>query len=363
MTRRTARLLSGLTTLVVLLATMASLPALAVPRYTAQYGQDCKLCHVNPTGGGLRDLYASQFIVPEELAARGWREDEAVVASPELVPGVTMGLDLRSLMQQLEGGTGTNLAMQGDFYVAAELGFGMLAYFEQGINGSGEIFGAMRGLPLDGYFKAGRFQPDYGWRFADHQMFNRRYLVDTGGTDSPRSFYGSGLEVGVSPGPVTVSASLLGETESHGDAYAARILLHQALGPLNAGVGGSVLRHDRPGDSRRAVGGIWYVAVGPLTWLGEIDETRRDDRLGNLVANEWTWRLQRGVELRGTYSFQDPDRDRHNGLRQRTGAGVAWMPLPVFNLLAMGNYWKIDEGEQVEGASYVEGELVLHFFF
>ncbi|RKZ11985.1 hypothetical protein DRQ50_12670 [bacterium] len=363
MRQRTAPISAGLAGLVTLLALVSAEQALGVPRYTAQYGQDCKLCHVNPTGGGLRDLYASQFIVPEELAARGWRDDEVALASPELAPGVTVGLDLRSLLQQQEGGTGTNLAMQGDFYVGAELGFGLLAYFEQGINGSGEIFGAWRGLPLDGYVKAGRFLPDYGWRFADHQMFNRRYLADVDGTDSPRGFHGSGLEAGISPGAVTVSASLLGGTESNGDSYAARILLHQVLGPVNAGIGGSVLRRDRPGDSRRAVGGIWYLAVGPLTWLGEIDETRQDDRLGNLVANELTLRIRRGLDLRGTYNFQDPDRDRRNGLRQRTGAGVAWMPIPVFNLLAMGNYWKIDEGDLVAGSSYLEGELVLHVFF
>lgn len=359
--RRRPPVIIGLLSTVVLLCLASS--AAAVPRYTAQYGQDCKLCHVNPSGGGLREMYASQFLVPEELASRGWRPDESPAISPELTTNVIFGLDLRSLLQQQEGGTGTNLAMQGDFYLAAELGFGLLAYLEQGINGSGEVFGAMRGLPLDGYLKAGRFMPDYGWRFADHQMFNRRYLTESDGTHSPRSFYGSGVEVGVAPGPLSVSASVLGETESHGDAYAARALLHQALGPVNAGLGGSVLRRDRPGDSRRTVGGIWYLAVGPLTWLGEIDETRRDGRLGNLVANEWTLRVRRGVDLRGTYSFQDPDRDRRNGLRQRYGAGVAWMPLPVFNLLAMGNYWKIDQGALVIGDSYVEGELVLHMFF
>jgi len=33
----------------------------AVPRYSARYGQSCTLCHQNPTGGGMRTLYASQL--------------------------------------------------------------------------------------------------------------------------------------------------------------------------------------------------------------------------------------------------------------------------------------------------------------
>ena len=36
-----------------------------IPRYSARYGQDCNLCHVNPTGGGQRTTYATQYIVPK----------------------------------------------------------------------------------------------------------------------------------------------------------------------------------------------------------------------------------------------------------------------------------------------------------
>ncbi len=62
---------------VLLAALLAGTPALALPRYAATYGQSCVLCHENPTGGGLRNLYATQYLIPEEIAARGWPgEDE-----------------------------------------------------------------------------------------------------------------------------------------------------------------------------------------------------------------------------------------------------------------------------------------------
>src|SRR5262245_32728836 len=42
----------------------AAIDANAIPRYTARVRQNCTLCHANPTGGGMRSLYASQFLVP-----------------------------------------------------------------------------------------------------------------------------------------------------------------------------------------------------------------------------------------------------------------------------------------------------------
>ena len=36
------------------LAALTATPVQALPRYTAVYGQSCVLCHVNPTGGGMR---------------------------------------------------------------------------------------------------------------------------------------------------------------------------------------------------------------------------------------------------------------------------------------------------------------------
>ncbi|MBK8164953.1 MAG: hypothetical protein IPK64_03195 [bacterium] len=350
-------------TVALLALAAATVPASAEPRFTAQYGQGCVLCHVNPTGGGMRSLYASQFIVPEEMSGRTWPSAELPDHSPEISPILAFGLDLRTLVWAGEAGEGTVLSMQGDLYLDARLGRHVSAYMELGQSGSSEVFGLIHGLPLDGWLKAGRMVPDYGWRFADHQLFGRRYLLDTGGVDSPAQFHGSGLEVGVSPGRLAVSTSLLGETQETGDAYAARIQYNQPLGPINAGLGASVLRRDRPGQHNRAVGGFWYLSAGPVNWLGEIDETSRQGRLGTLVTQEVTVRLRQGFDLRGTYNFQDPDRDVKNGSRERWGAGAVWMPYPFFDLQVMVNRWQTEPGELVDDTDRTEGEVVVHFFY
>jgi hypothetical protein len=335
----------------------------ALPRYSAQYGQNCTLCHVNPTGGGMRGDYASQHLVPMEIAAQGWDEEELATLSPRLSPNISVGADLRSLLYQQEGGRGSSFAMQGDLYVNLEMSQKVGAYIEQGLNGSGEVFGTARFDPLDGYLKAGRFIPDYGWRFADHQMFNRRYLTDQAGSDSPAGLYGQGFEVGVSPGNLSASAALLGGQGQNGDNYSGRFLYQSSWGDLGFGIGASLLRRQLGPDSRRAGGGFYYVSVGPGTWLGEIDETKQNGQFGLMVTQELAWRVIQGYDLRATYNFHDPDRDLLSGVRRRYGAGVSAMPRPYLGYSLMANYWDIDSGPAVPETDRVEGELMIHFFY
>lgn len=337
--------------------------ASALPRYTAQYGQNCVLCHVNPTGGGLRGEYATQYLVPEEIAARGWNEGEMDGMSPRISSNITMGVDLRSLLYQQEGGTGSSFAMQGDVYFNVELSPRFGAYVEQGLNGSGEVFGIARADVLDSYMKAGRFIPDYGWRFADHQMFNRRFLTDGGGSENPAGLYGEGFELGISPGGFSATAALLGGSQRNGDNYAGKALYQKSLGEVNFGLGGSVLRRKLGNETRRAAGGIWYLAYGPFTWLGEIDETKQDGLLGNMVSQELAFQVSKGYDLRFTYNFQDPDRAHKNGSRQRYGAGISAMPTPFYGFSLMANYWDIDPGAAVTDSDRLQGELMIHFFY
>jgi len=352
----------------VLLLLLTVATADAEPRFAALYGQDCTLCHVNPTGGGMRNLYASQYLVPEELARPVGADDELGTLNPELTPGLTVGADLRTLLYQREGGDGSTFSMQGDLYVHAQPIRQVGIYLEQGQSRAGEIFGTAHVLPADGWVKAGRFIADHGWRFADHQMFTRRYLYDPGGTDDPGIHYASGFEAGVAPGILTVTGSVQEVARGLpdprlGDNYAYRGLLQKSFGGLRLGAGGSVVRRRTLDGHARAAGGFWYVGVGPVTWLGEVDETRQEGRLGLLAAHEVAWRFARGWEVIGSYSHQDPDRAEKNGARHRAGGGLQVMPAPYFVGTLTAHRWWLDEGPAVTGGEFTEFELVAHFLF
>ena len=347
---------------------LVALPASAEPRFTAFYGQDCTLCHVNPTGGGLRNLYASQYLVPEELAGAVDRDQGLGSLNPELTPGLIVGADLRTLLYQREGGDGSTFSMQGDLYVHAQPIREVGIYLEQGQSRSGEIFGSLHVMPADGWIKAGRFIPDHGWRFADHQMSTRRYLYDSQGTDDPGVHYASGLEAGIQPGILTLTGSVQevarGQPDPRiGDNYAYRGLLQKTIVGLRLGAGGSVVRRRTADGHVRAAGGFWYVGAGPLTWLGEVDETNQEGRLGLLAAHEIAWRFARGWELVGSYGFQDPDRSEKNGARQRAGGGIQVMPTPYFAGTVMVHRWWTDEGPAIPDEEATEIQLVAHFFF
>ena len=117
------------TFILVALTLLVAATAHALPRYSARYGQACILCHENPTGGGLRSEYATQYLVPQELAASG-AEDEPF---PSLLNDrILLGADLRTLAHREEGGRGGLLAMQSDVYLSARLSGSVTAYVERG---------------------------------------------------------------------------------------------------------------------------------------------------------------------------------------------------------------------------------------
>jgi hypothetical protein len=336
--------------------------AMALPRYTAQYGQDCRLCHVNPTGGGLRNTYARQVLVPTELAGGAGRPQAGDVAGVALPVDVTFGADLRTLAWMQEGGPSMLLAMQGDVYVGIAAPGDIQIYAEMGPH-EAEVFGLAYGVIPHGYLKAGRFTPDYGWRFDDHRQFSRRFLFTPDGIDEPHALLGEGVEAGIAVGGLSATTSVIQGGAEIGDAWAARALMRREVGALRVGVGSSVWQRGVGAGGRRAAGAFWYASAGPWAWLGEIDETRGDGRRGRLVTQEVTLDVQRGLALRAVYGFQDPDRELQSGARYRVGAGVAWFARPGLGLQAMASHWRVDQGLDVADNDHNDAELVVHFLY
>lgn len=346
-----------------LLAVLGAATASALPRYSARYGQRCALCHFEPTGGGLRTQYASMALIPEELSFNRMDPEELATIRPDLSPAVTVGLDLRSLYYGAEGGQSGQIDMQGDLYLGVQASRQMAAYVAVGKRGNHEYAGLAYVLPLGGYVKAGRFRPDYGWRWVDHKMAGVAYLLDENGTESAVSLTEPGFEVGMHEQWWEATASLLQGGGRNGESYAARLALRKSVGTANLALGSSILRRERPDGHLRAWGGFGYVAAGPVNWVFQVDETGNPLRRGILVSQELSYRLVRGIHARGTYSFQDPDHSQRNGTRNRWGIGVDSLINPFFGALVMANYHHFRRGELVTEDDYWQGELVLHFLY
>ena len=350
--------------LVILSATMLiASSAWSLPRYSAQYGQRCSLCHVDPSGGGLRTNYATMALIPQELSFLQMEPEEMETIRPDISPTITLGMDLRSLIYGQEGGEGSQLDMQGDVYVGVEMSPRFAAYVDLGKGGTQEYAGIAYVLPANGYFKAGRFTPDYGWLWADHTMAGRQYLLDENGSYSPNSLTEPGLEVGMHGQWIEATGSLLQGAADNGESYAGRLALRQSFGSVNASLGASVIRRQLVDDHARAWGGFGYLSGGPVTWVFQVDETGNNERNGILVSQELTYKVARGMHARGTYSFQDPDHRQQTGTRGAWGLGMDSLINPFFGAMVMAKYHHLREGELVSGSDYWQGELVLHFLY
>lgn len=344
--------------------------ARATPRHAARYGQNCHLCHHNPTGGGLRTLYASQYIAPVELAARAVPPAEAPRLDPQLGPDVVVGADLRTLHLAAPERSGEHgfFQMQADVYLAFQLDDRTSAYVDRGQSGT-EAFGLAHVLPLQGYVKLGRFVPPIGWQFEDHTAFVRQELGQ-----APPRHTDTGLEVGLYPGRLALHAALLngapGVARDDDRAFAAagRALYRTRWGSAQLALGGGYWRQ-REETGARAVGGpLGAVAWGPLVWMGEIDWLRRPHPGGGattalVVWHEAAWRLARGLDLRATYGFHDPDLARRTGAQARYGLGADLLLTGNVGLHGMLNLWRREDGPDLGGRDDLQSVLMAHLFY
>jgi hypothetical protein len=171
----------------------------AVPRYSARYEQNCMLCHVNPTGGGMRSEYAVQELIPKELAMSSHRPSAMTAIDSHLNKAVRIGVDFRQQYMAEskdgpQGGLQGFFPMQGDIHLSFQLDERYLLYLKHGMSNTYELWGLAHVLPHDGYMKVGRFVPPYGWHFDDHTMYVRSDLGF-----APPANTDAGLEVGIAP--------------------------------------------------------------------------------------------------------------------------------------------------------------------
>ena len=382
----------------VLLAVGASLFAAAtaytVPRYSARYGQDCNLCHVNPTGGGQRSTYATQFIVPKEMALLALDEKTLAAIDPQLSQTVTIGADLRTMFfksdlseQDLETlqavrpqrlpPTENFFEMQGNVYLTLQLTDRFFAHVARGISTSSELYGLGYILPANGYVKVGRFAPDFGWRVSDHTAFvrDRMGFFPPGHTDV-------GIEVGVYPGHLALTASLgnghLGDIQDSDKnlAVTGRALYRMEVGEIGIGLGGSVWSNDgfdaAAGISgKRLVGGpLGYVHWRPVTWIweadvSEFDAGQVDPPQAFFTSQELTVQLRQGLDLKGTFDLYDENRDQDTGKQVRYGFGAESMLYPFVRLEAMMWVYKsLDEnGVPFPEPEYNQFVAQVHFCY
>lgn len=333
--------------LVVLLAGLAAGEAGAVPRYAARYGQRCTLCHIDPTGGGQRSAYAAQALVPRELSTFLLSEEQIAALDPGLGRSLSIGADLRTIYHRSDREPQAQsyenfLQMQSSVHLALQLSPRFVARVTQGQSGTREAYGLAYLLPWHGWLKAGRFVPNYGWRLADHTQVVREALGRSAPLDTD-----TGVELGVAPG--SWQWTLSGTNGAAGSAlddddelaWTSQVAWRGRIAGAGLAAGASLHGIDTPSGRRLDRGPFASVSAGRWTWLGECDWSGVDpdgaggERTRWVASQELTMNAARGIDLRATWDFVDPDLDRKSGAWWRAGGGVEFLPYPFLALHAM----------------------------
>lgn len=109
--------------------------AQALPKFSTRTGWKCQSCHVNPSGGGMRNPGGVTY-GREELPVPTWSEELGLEDfSTALTNFVSVGADVRTLFFYQQGSTEDQNAlfqMQGDLYINLQLAKKVNVYFDKG---------------------------------------------------------------------------------------------------------------------------------------------------------------------------------------------------------------------------------------
>ncbi|HTY35627.1 MAG TPA: hypothetical protein VMH23_00860, partial [Bacteroidota bacterium] len=194
----------------VLAAASLGSSAFAIPRFATLLNLPCQSCHVNPSGGGMRNAFGQSF-GRDSLAMKSARDEAgADDFSTKLNDFLSYGADFRFLAfyeskTNPDASLTSFFPMQMDLYLNFAVSKNISLYLNPafGLYNRLEAFGIARVLPLNGYLKLGRFAPPYGLRFDDHTSFIRQSTPFRNNMGQQ-----TGLEVGFRTGPFVATGAL-----------------------------------------------------------------------------------------------------------------------------------------------------------
>jgi hypothetical protein len=308
----------------------------AEPYLAVQEGFKCNVCHVNPTGGGLRNdfgiTYAKVLLPAETIDTKldAW--------TGKVTDILRVGGDLRAdwtrdtapHTQATSGFDLEQFRVYGDLTIIPDrLGI----YVDEQIapNGSQNEEAYVRyGTTSNGfYFKGGQFYLPFGWRLQDQTAFVREVSGISMTTPD------KGVEIGYEKNAWSAQLDFTNgsaNTSGTGHQITSQVVYVKSYWRLGAAAS---MTQSEVGD--RKVGAVFAgFRTGPVAWLGEADYVHDDSFPGgrNLLAGlaEADWRIRKGHNLKLTAEYSDPDRAVAENQQTRYSVLYEYTPLPFLQL-------------------------------
>jgi hypothetical protein len=310
----------------------------AEPYLAVQNGYKCVTCHVNPTGGGLRNDFGVIFarsLMPAQTLNGG-----DPIWSGRLTEFFRVGGDLRAnWARNIAPNTPAQQKFSLDqFRLYADVAIipdklGLYIDEQVAPNSAENLEAYVRyGNPADGwYLKGGKFYLPFGWRLQDQTAFVREVSGISMTTPD------NGLEIGWEKQHWSAQLDF-----TNGAANAQSGSGHQATAQVvyvqprwRLGAAASLTQADA--GNRQVFGVFAGLRTGPVAWLGEADVVKdqgfpEGERKLVSLLGEADWRILPGNNLKLTAEYFDPDRAVSEDQQTRWSALYEFTPIPFLQL-------------------------------
>ena len=317
-------------------------PASAEPYLAVESGLKCANCHVNPTGGGKRTPFGMLY-ARNQISANVIGADDSKPWTGDVKPWFAFGADFRGGYESVDI---PGFEESSDWDVSRATVYAELRaiknllsfYFDEKV-APDDVENREAYLlltPGNGKYvvKAGQMFLPFGLRLQDDSAFVREtsgvnFLVPEDGVEL-------GLEL-----PKWTAQVAVTDPEG-GDRSGDHLSMSAAYVKPRWRVGASYGAIDDPLGDRDMQGVFAGFKTGPISWLAELDLVTDESSTGDSDAYasllEGNWRIRKGHNLKVSYEYLDPDRDR--GEDQQERYSLVWEYSPVqFVQARIGSRW------------------------
>lgn len=332
------RPIAGLLTAVAILAAVLPFPAQAEPYLAVMLGYKCSACHVNPTGGGMRNAFGNAFA--QSLMPAHKLPESAPAWTGRVGEMVRLGGDLRNSWsrtavpgQATQRNSGLDhLRLYGDVdVIPGRLGIYVDESLAPGTARTLEAYVRFADQQAGWYVKGGQFYVPFGWRLQDNSAFVRQVSgINMTSADN-------GVEIGLERPEWSAQVALTNGSANAGTGSGHQVTAQAVWVKPIGRIGAAASFTSSNAGNRRVLGVFAGVRTGPLAWLGEADLVQDDGfpegRRSHVAwLGEVNWGFRRGHNLKLTTEYFDPDRNIREDQKLRHSLLYEYTPLPFLQL-------------------------------
>lgn len=323
----------------VFLASASMRPARAEPYFAVREGLKCASCHVNPSGGGMRNAFGNAW-AQAHLPARTLETPDVPAWTGTLNRYIAVGGNLRAHAQHVDvsesaGRTEFDIEELRVYLDVAVIPDRLGVYVDQRVAPGGstnlETYVHYATRDRRWHMRAGQFYLPFGLRIEDDSAFIRQ-VTGIGFATPDR-----GVELGFESTLVTAQLAVTNGTAGGPETDESKqISLRAAHVQTWWRAGASFNFNDADAGKRQMQGIFAGVRTGPIAWLAEADyitddsfAERRRQWVGLLEAN---WAVINGHNLKLTAELFEPDTDVDEDEQNRFSAVWEYTPIQFVQL-------------------------------